>query len=162
MRKDSNILDRTDIKILEILQKDARISNIDLANKINLSPTPCMERVRKLEKQGYIKEYVAHLNPDKLDASLLAYIEISLENTTTSDLADFNQTMLAMDEVLECNMVAGGFDYLIKIRTSDMQGYRRFLGEKLAAIKGISQTHTYVVMEEVKSTHVLPVKQKTG
>lgn len=158
MKKDSNALDRTDVKILEILQKDGRISNIDLANKINLSPTPCLERVRKLEKHGYIQEYVAHLDPDKLNASLLAYIEVSLENTTTSDLAEFNQTMRDMDEVLECNMVAGGFDYLIKIRTSDMQGYRRFLGEKLAAIKGISQTHTYVVMEEVKATHVLPVK----
>ena len=133
-----------------------------MANKINLSPTPCLERVRKLEKKGYIEDYVAHLNPSKLDASLLAYIEISLENTTTSDLLEFNQTVLDMDEVLECNMVAGGFDYLIKIRTSDMQGYRRFLGEKLAAIKGVSQTHTYVVMEEVKSTHVLPIKLKSG
>jgi len=162
MRKDTNILDKIDVKILEILQKNARISNIDLANKVNLSPTPCLERVRKLEKQGYIEEYVAHLDPRKLDASLLAYIEISLENTTTSALAEFNQTVLDMDEVLECNMVAGGFDYLIKIRTSDMQGYRRFLGEKLAAIKGVSQTHTYVVMEEVKSTHVLSVKVKAG
>lgn len=157
MKKSVNELDRIDMKILDILQRECRISNIELAGRINLSPTPCLERVRRLEKNGYIKEYVAHLNPDKLNSHLIAYIQLSLEHTSTKELEAFNECVAELDEVIECSMVAGGFDYLIKIRTRDMDSYRNFLGGKLAAIPGVSQTHTYVVMEEVKSTHLLSV-----
>lgn len=160
MKKSASELDRTDLKILDILQHECRISNIDLAAKINLSPTPCLERVRRLEKNGYIKKYVAHLNQEKLNSSLVAYIQLSLQHTTTEDLVDFNRNIRDLDEVIECSMVAGGFDYLIKIRTKNMDSYRDFLGDKLAAIKGVSQTHTYVVMEEVKSTHVIPLNAR--
>lgn len=157
MKKDSDILDRIDRKILATLQKEARIANVDLAQRVNLSPTPCLERVKRLEKSGYILQYAAHLNPNKLNASLVAYIEVSLENTTSDDLDQFNQAVLSLVEVMECSMVAGGFDYLIKIRVADMMGYRQFLGEKLAAIAGVRETRTYVVMEEVKNTHVINV-----
>jgi Lrp/AsnC family transcriptional regulator, leucine-responsive regulatory protein len=159
MAIDKKTLDRTDIKILDILQRNGKISNVDLAAQVHLSPSPCLERVRSLEKYGYIKEYVAHLNPELLDAELVAYIEVSLKRTATKNLDDFNKRMLKLDEVVECAMVAGGFDYLIKIRTESMQSYRSFLGEKLAAIEGIAQTHTYAVMEEVKSTHLIPVEK---
>tara|TARA_B110000008_G_scaffold91607_1_gene93778 strand:+ start:10276 stop:10755 length:480 start_codon:yes stop_codon:yes gene_type:complete len=159
MTIDKKTLDRTDIKILDILQRNGKISNVDLAAQVHLSPSPCLERVRSLEKYGYIKEYVAHLNPELLDAELVAYIEVSLKRTATKNLDDFNKRMLKLDEVVECAMVAGGFDYLIKIRTESMQSYRSFLGEKLAAIEGIAQTHTYAVMEEVKSTHLIPVEK---
>ena len=159
MNIDKKTLDRTDIKILDILQRNGKISNVDLAAQVHLSPSPCLERVRSLEKYGYIKEYVAHLNPELLDAELVAYIEVSLKRTATKNLDDFNKRMLKLDEVVECAMVAGGFDYLIKIRTESMQSYRSFLGEKLAAIEGIAQTHTYAVMEEVKSTHLIPVEK---
>lgn len=159
MTIDKKTLDRTDIKILDILQHNGKISNVDLAAQVHLSPSPCLERVRSLEKYGYIKEYVAHLNPELLDAELVAYIEVSLKRTATKNLDDFNKRMLKLDEVVECAMVAGGFDYLIKIRTESMQSYRSFLGEKLAAIEGIAQTHTYAVMEEVKSTHLIPVEK---
>ena len=159
MTIDKKTLDRTDIKILDILQRNGKISNVDLAAQVHLSPSPCLERVRSLEKYGYIKEYVAHLNPELLDAALVAYIEVSLKRTATKNLDDFNKRMLKLDEVVECAMVAGGFDYLIKIRTESMQSYRSFLGEKLAAIEGIAQTHTYAVMEEVKSTHLIPVEK---
>ena len=159
MAIDKKTLDRTDIKILDILQRNGKISNVDLAAQVHLSPSPCLERVRSLEKYGYIKEYVAHLNPELLDAELVAYIEVSLKRTATKNLDDFNKRMLKPDEVVECAMVAGGFDYLIKIRTESMQSYRSFLGEKLAAIEGIAQTHTYAVMEEVKSTHLIPVEK---
>ncbi len=152
-----NALDRTDRKILDILQRDGRISNVDLASLVNLSPSPCLERVRRLEKKGFIEEYVAHLNAERLRAELVVYIEVSLKRTATADLNAFNQHMMALPEVVECAMVAGGFDYLLKIRTVDMQGYRRFLGDKLAAIELVAQTHTYAVMEQVKSTHLLPV-----
>ena len=159
MTIDKKTLDRTDIKILDILQRNGKISNVDLAAQVHLSPSPCLERVRSLEKYGYIKEYVAHLNPELLGAELVAYIEVSLKRTATKNLDDFNKRMLKLDEVVECAMVAGGFDYLIKIRTESMQSYRSFLGEKLAAIEGIAQTHTYAVMEEVKSTHLIPVEK---
>jgi len=157
MKKDSDILDRIDRKILAVLQEEARIANVDLAERVNLSPTPCLERVKRLEKSGYILQYAAHLNPNKLNAGLVAYIEVSLENTTSDDLALFNQSIMSLVEVMECSMVAGGFDYLIKIRVADMQHYQRFLGEKLSSIESISQTHTYVVIEDVKSITALSI-----
>lgn len=158
MKKDSDLLDRIDRKILSVLQQEGRIANVDLATRINLSPTPCLERVRRLEKRGFIQQYVAHLNPTKLNAALVAYIEVSLENTSSEDLNKFNQAIMDLSEVMECSMVAGGFDYLIKIRVADMAGYRQFLGEKLAIIEGVRETRTYVVMEEVKSTHVITIE----
>lgn len=157
MTKSDKKLDRIDKKILDTLQRNGKIANCDLAELVHLSPSPCLERVRRLEKSGYIKETVAHLNPELLDAALVAYIEVSLKRTATEDLDKFNRHMRDLDEVVECVMVAGGFDYLIKIRTENMQAYRTFLGEKLAAIEGVAQTHTYAVMEEVKSTHIIPV-----
>ncbi len=144
-------LDRTDRKILEVLQKNARIANVALARRVNLTPTPCLERVKRLEKDGFITDYVALLDPIKANAALCAYLEIQLSETTTEALQRFNQHMLALDEVMECQLVAGGFDYIIKIRVADMQHYQRFLGEKLSNIQGISQSHTYVVIEDIKS-----------
>ena len=150
-------LDRTDRRILNTLQRHGRIANVDLAREVNLTPTPCLERVKRLEKEGFITSYVALLDPVKANAALCAYIEVQLTSTTTEAISQFNQQMMDLDEVLECQMVAGGFDYLIKIRVADMQHYQRFLGEKLSAIKGISQTHTYVVIENVKSQTALQI-----
>ena len=150
-------LDRTDRRILSTLQRNGRIANVDLAREVNLTPTPCLERVKRLEKEGFITSYVALLDPVKANAALCAYIEVQLTSTTTQAISQFNQQMMTLDEVLECQMVAGGFDYLIKIRVADMQHYQRFLGEKLSAIKGISQTHTYVVIEDVKSQTALQI-----
>jgi len=144
-------LDRTDRRILNSLQKNGRIANVDLAREVNLTPTPCLERVKRLEKEGFITNYVALLDPVKANAALCAYIEIQLVNSTTEAFKRFNQQMIDLPEVQECQMVAGGFDYLIKIRVADMQHYQRFLGEKLASISDISQTHTYVVIQDVKS-----------
>ncbi|HAZ94619.1 MAG TPA: leucine-responsive transcriptional regulator [Porticoccaceae bacterium] len=150
-------LDRTDRRILNTLQGNGRIANVDLAREVNLTPTPCLERVKRLEKEGFITNYVALLDPVKANAALCAYIEVQLVSTTTEAIRLFNQQMLSMVEVQECQLVAGGFDYLIKIRVADMQHYQRFLGEKLSAIEGISQTHTYVVIEDVKSATALNI-----
>ena len=155
MKKGQDTLDRTDLKILDILQRECRISNVELANQIHLSPTPCLERVRRLEKNGYIEKYVAHLNPKKLKANLTAYVQLSLASTSTESVKEFNQQVSEIDEIVESAMVAGQFDYLIKIRIENMDEYCKFLGSKLASIKGVTQTHTYVVMEEVKSTHLI-------
>lgn len=144
-------LDRIDRKILGILQKDGRLSNVKLAAEVGLSPTPCLDRVRRLEREGYITGYVALVDPKKLNAATVAFIQVHLTNTSTTNLREFSREMRSLPEVESCHMVAGGFDYLLKIRCSDMQDYQRFLGEKLAMIPLIDQTHTYVVIEEVKS-----------
>ena len=150
-------LDRIDLKILRVLQGNGRISNIDLSRRINLSPAPCLARVRRLEKAGYITGYKAELNPELLGLSLLAYVEITLDRTTPDVFQRFRQAVQVVPEIEECHMVAGGFDYLVKVRSSGMDAYRKTLGEKIAAIHGVLQTHTYVVMEQVKRSGELNV-----
>lgn len=156
--RDNRELDRIDRRILKILQAEARISNVELARRVNLSPTPCLERVRRLEREGYILGYYTLLDPQKLDAGLVAYVEVSLDRTTANAFERFKESVMRLDMIQECQMVAGGFDYLIKVRVPDMAAYRKFLGDNLAAIEGLSQTHTYVVMEEVKATTAIPIR----
>ena len=158
MSKKDKALDRTDYRILEILQKNGRITNVDLAEQVHLSPPPCLERVKRLEREGYIDRYVGILNPYKLNAGLLAFIQVTLHSTASEDLKEFNKAVSRLEQVQECHMVSGGFDYLIKARASDMQAYRDFLGHQLAAIPNLRETHTYVVMQEVKveNSIVLP------
>jgi Lrp/AsnC family leucine-responsive transcriptional regulator len=150
MSRKQKPLDRTDYRILEILQKNGKISNVDLAEQVHLSPPPCLERVKRLEREAYIEKYVGILNPYKLNAGLLAFIQVTLHSTASKDLEEFNQAIAGLEQVQECHMVSGGFDYLIKVRASDMQAYRDFLGKELAAISNLRETHTYVVMQEVK------------
>ena len=150
-------LDRIDLKILRELQDNGRISNIDLSRRINLSPAPCLARVRQLEKAGYITSYKAELNPELLGLSLLAFVEITLDRTTPDVFEKFKQAVQDVPEIEECHMVAGGFDYLVKVRSSDMDAYRKILGEKIAVIPGVLQTHTYVVMEQVKRSGELSI-----
>lgn len=156
-RMKTRILDRTDYKILRRLQEDGRVTNADLARSVNLSPTPCLERVRRLEREGYIDKYVGILNPYKLNAGLLAFIQVTLHSTASKDLEAFNAAVSGLEAVQECHMVSGGFDYLIKVRTSDMQAYRDFLGHELADIPNVRETHTYVVMQEVKVESSIPL-----
>jgi Lrp/AsnC family leucine-responsive transcriptional regulator len=152
-------LDRVDRRLLERLQQDGRIAVSQLAREVNLTVTPTLERVRRLEANGYIEGYFARLNPGKLGLGLLAYVEVSLDRTTPDAFDRFKQVALAHDEVMECHMVAGGFDYLLKIRVTDMESYRRVLGDRHAAGRGVQQTHTYFVMEEVKSTQKVAVPE---
>ena len=150
-------LDRIDRRLLVRLQEDGRTPVSQLAREVHLTVTPTLERVRRLESSGYIEGYFARLNPGRLGLGLLAYVEVSLDRTTPDAFERFKQVMLAHDEVMECHMVAGGFDYLLKVRVPDMESYRRFLGDRIASVRGVQQTHTYFVMEEVKSTHVIVV-----
>jgi Lrp/AsnC family leucine-responsive transcriptional regulator len=149
-------LDRTDRRILAHLQTDGRLPVAELARRVHLSATPCLERVRRLERDGYIRGYSAELDPALLGAGLIAFVEILLDRTTPDVFNRFRDAMLGLDPVRECHMVAGGFDYLLKVRVRDMAAYRGFL-EDLAAIPGVQQTHTYVVMEEVKSSRAIPI-----
>ena len=152
-------LDRIDRRLLARLQQDGRAAVAQLAREVHLTVTPTLERVRRLESAGYIEGYFARLNPRRLGLGLLAYVEVSLDRTTPDAFERFKQVMLAHDEVMECHMVAGGFDYLLKVRVTDMESYRRFLGDRIAAVRGVQQTHTYFVMEEVKSTHRIVVSE---
>lgn len=145
-------LDRTDKRILRELQHNGRISNVELARRVNLSATPCLERVRRLEQAGFINQYVAVLDPHRMGVGMLLYVEVTLDRTTPDVFERFKAAIADRPEVQECHMVAGGFDYLIKVRVADMQAYRNFLGEGLTAAPGVRETHTYVVMEEIKET----------
>jgi Lrp/AsnC family leucine-responsive transcriptional regulator len=156
---DERPLDRIDRRILETLQSDGRISNVALARRVNLSPTPCLERVRRLERAGYVLGYGARLDPARLGASLLVFVQVTLDRTTPDVFARFAEAIVRIPEVCECHMVAGGFDYLLKIRAADMAAYRGVLGQRLTAIPGVAQTHSYVVMEEVKDSRALPVPE---
>ena len=146
------MLDKINKKILIELQNDGRISNVELANRVNLSSAACLERVRKLHETGYILRYTAELNPQLLDAALLVFIEVVLDRTTPDVFDSFKRGVQTIPEIVECHMVAGGFDYLVKVRVKDMNAYRDFLGKSLMQLGGVRETHTYAVMEEVKNT----------
>lgn len=150
-------LDRTDRHILECLQADGRISNVALAKKVNLTTTPCLERVRRLERDGYIKGYAAQLCPELVDASLLVFVEINLLRNSPGAFREFRRQAKQLPELLECHLVSGNFDYLLKARVKDMYEYRTLLGEKILALPGVSDSRSYVVMEEVKETMSLPL-----
>jgi Lrp/AsnC family leucine-responsive transcriptional regulator len=150
-------LDRLDRKVLALLQEDGRIPLVDLAARIGLSATATTERVKRLTRDGYILGYGARLNADLLGRGLLVFIEVKLDRTTPDVFERFAQAVVRAPEVLECHMVAGGFDYLIKTRVADMAAYRRFLGDVLLSLPGVRETHTFAVMEEVKNTTALPV-----
>ncbi|MEL0629705.1 leucine-responsive transcriptional regulator Lrp [Psychromonas aquatilis] len=143
-------LDRIDRNILRELQKNGRISNVELSQKVGLSPTPCLERVKRLEKQKVITAYTALLDPDQLNASLLVYIELTLKRTNVDVFQRFNEAVKQFDSILECNLVSGDFDYLLKTRVADMSAYRKVLSETLQFLPDIKDSKSYVVMEEVK------------
>jgi Lrp/AsnC family transcriptional regulator, leucine-responsive regulatory protein len=150
-------LDTIDLRILRALQADGRLSNLRLAEEVHLSPTAVLERVRRLTRQGYILGYEAKLNPTLLGAGLLVFIEVLLDRTVPDVMEAFKAAVQARPEILECHLVAGGFDYLLKTRAADMAAYREFLGQALWSLPGVRETRTYAVMEEVKSTGRLAI-----
>jgi Lrp/AsnC family leucine-responsive transcriptional regulator len=150
--------DRIDLKILQALQQDGRISNLKLAEAVALSPTAVLARVQRLTKEGVIEGYEARLNPAKLDAGLMVFVEVLLDKTTPNVFDAFKAAVQVRAEIMECHMVAGGFDYLLKTRMSDMNAYREFAGTVLWQLPGVRETRTYAVMEEVKCTMHLPLR----
>ena len=151
------VLDRIDLNILATLQTNGRISNVNLANEVGLSASPCLDRVKRLENDGYIERYGAKLNASKLKFGMSAFVLITLDRTTSEIFASFETAIAGIEQVCECHMVAGGFDYLIKIRIADMEAYRQVLGI-IVDMPGVAKNHTYVVIEEVKQDHGLPLK----
>ena len=157
MPADHDELDRIDLKILDVLQSDGRITNLKLAEAVALSPTAVLGRVQRLTRDGYILGYEAHLDPAKLGGGLLVFVEVLLDRTTPNVFEAFKAAVQAHPGILECHMVAGGFDYLLKTRMADMAAYRAFAGTVLWQLPGVRETRTYAVMEEVKSTTRLPL-----
>ncbi|WP_221796795.1 leucine-responsive transcriptional regulator Lrp [Oceanobacter mangrovi] len=153
-------LDRLDKRILNELQKDGRISYVDLADRIGLSSTPCIERVKRLEKEGYILGYYARLDPAMLDYSMLVFVEISLSYQSPDAFQKFNQAVATLPYILECHLVSGDADYLLKARINDMSEYRALLGDLLLTLPGVKNSKSYIVMEEVKESSLLPIEER--
>ena len=152
-------LDPTDWKILARLQDEARISNVDLAKAVNLSPSPCLTRVRALEESGVIGRYVTLLDPLKLGLTVSVFIQVSLEKQMRNALDTFEASVLARDEVMECYLMTGDADYLIRVLVPDVQSLERFIVDYLAKIPGVSSIKSSFALKQVKYKTALPLPQ---
>ena len=150
-------LDRIDRRILRIPPQEGRIPYTELGERVGLSTTPCTERVRRLERDGVITGYHARLAPAAVKAGLLVFVEISLAYKSGDIFEEFRRAALKLPNVLECHLVSGDFDYLIKARISEMASYRKLLGSTLLTLPHVRESKSYLVMEEVKETMELPV-----
>lgn len=150
-------LDFIDLQLLTTLQNEGRIPVVELARKVNLSATPCTLRMRRLEQEGVIIGYHARINPVALSQALMVFVTVSLKATDEASLKAFNAAVKPVRQILECHMLGGGFDYLLKIRVRDMPEYREILGSIIGALPMIESTHSYFVMEQVKESPLLPI-----
>ena len=158
MKGDVDQLSKIDRNILRIMQKNGRISYAELARQVGLTTTPCIERVKRLERDGYIRQYSTVLNPEQLDAGLIVFVQIRLDRTSKDTFAQFKEAVLELPEVQECYLVSGNFDYLIKARLADMSAYRLFLEESLLSVPAVQESTSIVVMEAIKETLTIPIK----
>jgi Lrp/AsnC family leucine-responsive transcriptional regulator len=152
---DTGHLDQFDRAILKWLALDGRMPVTELASKVGLSKTPCQIRVKRLQADGFILGFRAMLNPGKLGLEHIAFVEVRLSNTTEKALNAFNASVQRVPEIEQCHMIAGAFDYLLKVRTSDIRSYREVLGEVISALPYVASTSTHVSMEAVKDGAVL-------
>ncbi len=152
------ILDRIDRMILDILQNEGRIAISELAARVNLSTTPCSERVKRLERDGIITGYHARLNPALVNRNLLVFLEIKLSAKSGDVFDQVARSLIEIPEVLECHLISGEFDYLVKARLKEMTAYRRLLGDLLKKLPSSASSHSYIVMEEIKETLYLDLK----
>ncbi|HMB75882.1 MAG TPA: Lrp/AsnC ligand binding domain-containing protein [Kiloniellaceae bacterium] len=153
-------LDTIDRKILALLQQDGRLSLVKLAERVHLTKTPCAERLRRLIRQGYIAGFRAILDPTMLEAGYVSFVQVTLDRTTTDVLEAFNRAVREIPQIEACHMIAGDFDYLLKVRSRDVNHYRQLLGDKLSQLPGVQQTHTFMVMEAVKDDPSVPLAVK--
>ena len=144
------LIDRTDQRILDALASDGRMSVADLARKVGLTKTPVQARLKRLEASGVILGYAPRLDLVKLGLPHIAFVEVKLDDTREKALRAFNDAVTRLVEVEECHMIAGAFDYLLKVRTRDMVSYRSVLGEKISSLPHVSHTSTHVAMQAVK------------
>jgi len=150
MQSDQIELDRYDRKILDVMARDGRVSITDLAKEVGLSKSPTQARLRRLEAEGVITGYRAMLDPVRLGLDHVAFVEVKLNDTRETALRAFNKAISQMPEVEQAHMIASNFDYLLKVRTTNMSAYRTVLGEKISSLPHVASTSTFVVMEAVK------------
>lgn len=143
-------LDQFDRKIIDALSRDGRMPVTELAEKVGLSKTPCQVRLKRLVDDGVIKGFRAVLDMKRLGLDHIAFTEVKLSDTREQALAEFNRGVMAIPEIEECHMIAGNFDYLMKVRTSDIRRFRTVLGEKISTLPHVANTSTFVVMEPIK------------
>ena len=153
-------LGRIDLNILRILQKDGRISYTDLAKQVGLSVTPCIERVKRLERENYIINYGARVSAQKLNQSLVVFVQIRLNHTSQKNFEEFRRSVMDLENVQSCFLVSGNYDYLLKARVADMASYRELLGHRILKLPAVQESTSYVVMEELKDTMDLPISLK--
>ena len=149
-------LDRIDLKILRELQADGRLTNAELAGRVNVSAATCHRRTQRLFDEGHITGVRAEIAPAAVGLGELVMVGVVLDRSTPESFAAFEQAVLQMKDVLDCNLVAGDFDYLLKIRVRDMADFNKLHGEKLIALPGVRQTRTFFVMKQVKENARLP------
>lgn len=146
-------LDKIDKAILRHLQSNARMSVTELASRVGLTKTPCHIRMKRLESSGYILGYVTLLDPNKLGNNHIAFVQVTMNDTSSNALQSFNNAVMKIPSVEQCHMIAGGFDYLLKVRTADMSSFRTVLGEQISTLANVVQTSTFVAMENIKDPH---------
>jgi len=146
----SDRLDRFDRSILHALSQNGRLSTAELAQRVGLTKTPVQARVKRLESEGYIRGYMAIIDHERMGEGHVAFVQVTLSDTCSTALDAFNREVLKYPEIEECHMIAASFDYLLKVRTKDIQAYRRVLGEKISSLPHVSHTSTFVAMETVK------------
>ena len=150
MESNNGQLDRYDALILKILSKEGRIPVTELSKRVGLSKTPCQVRMKRLVADGYIQGFKAVLNPEKLGAEQVVFVEVKLKKTTEEALTEYNEAVQKVAEIEQCHMIAGAFDYLIKLRTKNMRSYREVLGRVVSALPHVDSTSTHVSMQSVK------------
>ncbi|MFT7111966.1 MAG: Lrp/AsnC family leucine-responsive transcriptional regulator [Porticoccaceae bacterium] len=154
-------LGKIDRNILRILQKDGRISYTELARQVGLSVTPCIDRVKRMERNGYILGYSAQVCSQKLDAALVVFVQIRLNHTSQKNFEEFRRSVIDLENIQSCFLVSGNYDYLLKARVADMAAYRELLGHRILKLPAVQESTSYVVMEELKETMEVPINYKS-
>lgn len=152
--------DSIDRKILDELQANGRLSIVELANRVNLTKTPCSQRVRRLERSGVIRGYSAKVDPVAVGLNHVTIVHVNMMRTVDNSLNDFNDAVKQIPEVQTCMMIAGSFDYMLKVRTRDIAHFRELLGEKISKLPNVMQTHSFAVMETVKDSNLIAMQEK--
>ncbi len=157
----SRQFDAIDRRILDELQVNGRLSIVELANRVNLTKTPCSERVKRLEKSGVIEQYRAILNPDLIEMKQVTLVHITLNQTSDNALEEFNKAVTGIPEIESCMLIAGQFDYVLKVRTRDISHFREILGEAIGKLPGVRQSNSFAVMETVKESQFIKMTAPT-
>ena len=152
-----NDLDTTDRRILEVLQNDARIANVDLARQVNLSPSPCLRRVRRLEEDGYVRGYVSLLDPAAIGLPVSVFVQVSLEKQVVDALDEFERRIVSHSEVMECYLMTGDSDYLLRVVAPDIAAFQRFMLDHLTRIPGVASIKSSFALKQVSYRTALPL-----